>query len=765
MSSDSWSAAARPLSARAVRVWITSALALTAIHVLRLLGDLSESGLALLTVGAVGTLVVALLRNRPPVPGPWIAIIAAAVLFSAGAITREQMGTTGDLSEDRSLVPDFFTMPGYIMLIVALVWLLKLRNEQLQRPGVGVDATLIALGSFVGGWTVLIDPTFSTRDAAPIATAAVSVYPIVSVFLVSIAARLAFGPGERSPSHRFLVGGMAVLLVGDFVYFFTDTGVINPPGRFVDLPYCFTYTLITAAAVHPSMRAVAHPLSSSTTSLQRSRLAFVAFALTIPALVMPLWSPSNVLERVLIPAALGAMVAVAVARMVIAASAQSRSEARFAHLATHDQLTGLPNRLHVYEHVETLARTTPEGRQIAIVYLDIDRFRLVNDSLGHQTGDRLLRAAASRLQLVTRPGDLVARISGDEFVVVAADVDEADATALAERLRAAFENALDIGTEHHITVSVGVAQALVRPGTTLADPSTGLASDLTRDADTAMYRSKDRGGNAVTVFDDSMREQMERRLTIESDLRRSLARGELEVHYQPIVSLITGAIEGFEALARWRRGDEWISPMEFISVAEESGLILPLGEWVLSEACDQLRRWRELPGCEHLTISVNVSPRQLRSIDVPRMVHDTLQASNLDGNALWLEITESSMVLDTSDTAATFEALHRMGARICVDDFGTGFSSLSYLQKFAIDRLKIDRSFVVAMASGAQSRSLVSAILAIARTLRIDVVAEGVETEDQAENLIALGCRGAQGYLYGKPAPPSNISMLLGQRV
>jgi EAL domain-containing protein (putative c-di-GMP-specific phosphodiesterase class I) len=329
---------------------------------------------------------------------------------------------------------------------------------------------------------------------------------------------------------------------------------------------------------------------------------------------------------------------------------------------------------------------------------------------------------------------------------------------LGERLRSAFEHPVDIGSEHHITVSAGVAHAIVRP-------RVGAAADLTRDADTAMYRSKDRGGNAVTVFDDSMREQVARRLSVESELRRALAHNELEVHYQPVVSLVTGSIEGFEALARWRKGDEWVSPAEFIPVAEESGLIIPLGGWVLTEACAQLQKWRSMPGCEQLTMSVNVSPQQLRSSDVVAMVRAALSISELDGNALWLEITESSMVLDTTDTVATFEALHRLGPRICVDDFGTGFSSLSYLQQFEIDRLKIDRSFVIAMGTGTQGRSLVSAILAIARTLRIDVVAEGIETEDQAESLIALGCRGAQGYFFGRPAPASSVDYLLSGRV
>jgi diguanylate cyclase (GGDEF)-like protein len=758
MSSPSRSGAtSRPIPLRMLRGAVVACLGLTAIHSFRLLGDASETAMGLLTLVAVGSFVVGVRRNRPARPGPWILFIPSALLFAAGAIVREGVGSTGDLTSRRSIVPELFSFPGYICLIVALLWLLKLRAQQQHQPGVAADAMLLALGTFVASWTYLIDPVFSSRQAAPIAIVAVSVYPMISAYSVSMAARLAYGPGDRNLSHRLLVAGMAALVVGDVLWFLVDTGVIAPPGKLVDLPYGLTYTLISAAALHPSMRDVAHPLTSQRGHLQRSRVALVALSLLTPALVLPFWSPSNLLERILVPCLLGCMVSVAIARLVSAAQAQSRSEARFAHLATHDQLTGLPNRLLVYEFIESAVRAAPGGRQVAVVFLDIDRFRLVNDSLGHLTGDRLLRAVAARLQLVTRPGDLVSRISGDEFLVVALDTDAEGAAALGERMRAAFERPLDIGNEHHITVSAGVAWAFASPGG-------AWAADLTRDADTAMYRSKDRGGNAVTVFGEVMRDEVARRLAIESELRRALDEGELEVHYQPIVSLSTGAIEGFEALARWRRGEEWVPPVEFIPVAEESGLIIPLGAWVMTEACQQLARWRRLTGCGNLTMSVNVSPRQLRTSDVAAMVRTALHDGGLDGPALWFEITESSMMLDTSDTVATLKALHDMGVHVSVDDFGTGFSSLSYLQKFAVDRLKIDRSFVVAMEEGDESKSLVSAILAIARTLDIDVVAEGIETTEQAEALLALGCRGAQGYLFGRPSPAGTIeAMLAGQ--
>jgi diguanylate cyclase (GGDEF)-like protein len=746
--------AARPISSRTVRAFVGVGVALAVIHSFELLGEASESAMPVLTVLTLVALVTGVRRNRPAQPGPWLLFIPSAVLFAVGSLVRESVSSTGNLTSHRNILPELFSLPGYLCLLAGLLWLLKLRAQQQHHPGVAADATLLALGSFVASWTYLIDPVFSTREAAPIAIVAISVYPMLSAFSVSIAARLAFGPGERNVSHRLLVAGMGALVIGDVAWFLTDAGVIDPPSKIVDLPYGLTYALIAAAQLHPSMRDVSQPLTVQRGHLQRSRVALVGLALLSPALVLPFWSPSNVLERLLVPALLAGMVAVAIARLVSSAQAQSRSEARFAHLATHDQLTGLPNRLLVYDFIESAVRSAPGGRSIAVVFLDIDRFRLVNDSLGHMTGDRLLRAVAARLQLVTRPGDLVSRISGDEFLVVALDVDAEDAVALGERLRAAFDRGLDIGHEHHITVSAGVAWANATAGG-------NWAADLTRDADTAMYRSKDRGGNAVTIFGEAMRDEVARRLSIESQLRRALDEGEMEVHYQPIVSLATGTIEGFEALARWRRGDDWITPVEFVPVAEESGLIIPLGAWIMTEACSQLARWRGLTGCADLTMSVNVSPRQLRTSDVVAMVHRALEDAGLDGHALWFEITESSMMLDTSDTVETLAALHEQGVRVCVDDFGTGFSSLSYLQKFAIDRLKIDRSFVVAMEQGDESKSLVSAILAIARTLDIDVVAEGIETRVQAETLFALGCRGAQGFLFGRPSPGPTIEALL----
>jgi diguanylate cyclase len=749
----------RPLPPNVSVVFVATGIALAMIHSFRLLGENSDIAMNILALGGLGAVAYGTIRNRPSPTGPWWLVVASGTLFVVGTIVREGVGSTGDLSSHRSLLPDFFSFPGYLCFVISLVWLLKIRGREQRDLGVATDATIIALASLIIAWTLLIDPTLDGRRAATRAIVAVSIYPPVSVFLVSIAARLAFSPGSRSMTHRFLMVSMSGLLAGDVVYFLTDVHAISPPGRIVDLPYGLAYALVGGAALHPSVREVARPMPARDGfDLRRSRIPLVAVALLVPALVIVAWHPKSAFDRALVGTAVCALVCVGIARIVVAMRDQSRSERRYAYQAMHDQLTGLPNRAHLLEFISSAIESAGPRSSIAVVFLDIDRFRLVNDSLGHATGDRLLRAVAARLQTVTRPGDLVSRISGDEFVVVATGTDAIGAAVLGERLRAAFERPLDIGTDIHVTVSIGVAHL---DGSARPD----AAADLVRDADTATYRSKDKDGNAVTLFDESMREMVARRLRLESTLRRAIDTDELEVHYQPIVSLATGEVEGFEALARWRTPDGWVSPIEFIPIAEESGLIILLGQWIMNEACRQLACWRAQPGCGDLTMSVNVSPRQIRSSDVVAMVRSALDAVGLPGRALWFEITESTMMLDTEDTVATIESLHAQGVRVCVDDFGTGFSSLSYLQKFAIDRLKIDRSFVEAMGSGAASRSLVSAIVAITHTLHIDSVAEGVETSDQAAGLVSLGCRGAQGYLFGRPVPASEIDTLLLSRV
>ncbi|HZL04799.1 MAG TPA: EAL domain-containing protein, partial [Coriobacteriia bacterium] len=431
-----------------------------------------------------------------------------------------------------------------------------------------------------------------------------------------------------------------------------------------------------------------------------------------------------------------------------AVNRHATSELRLLHLANHDPLTELPNRLHLTSHLQdVLSRAQVTGGGVGVLFMDLDQFKTVNDSWGHETGDELLAVVAGRLQHEMRRDELIARVGGDEFVIVCEDVDEPrDAVAMARRILAVFEEPVGLRSNRVvISSSVGVA---------FAAPSlrTATAEDLLREADTAMYRAKARGGDAVVLFDESMRTEIADRIALEGSLRSALERDELRLYYQPIVELSSGITTGFEALMRWRHPDRgMVPPDEFIPVAEDTGLILKLGRWAIDQAVDQLSRWRQEFG-DTLSMSVNLSPRQLRDPDLVSTVREALQRGRLPGAALYLEITEST-VMEGADAGATIQALKRLGVRLSADDFGTGYSSLVYLRRFPFDQVKVDRSFVTGLGQDSDDNVIVGAVLSMATALSLSTVAEGVETQAQRDELLLLGADGGQGWLFSAPLP------------
>jgi diguanylate cyclase (GGDEF)-like protein len=376
-----------------------------------------------------------------------------------------------------------------------------------------------------------------------------------------------------------------------------------------------------------------------------------------------------------------------------------------------------------------------------VLIADLDQFKLVNDSLGHQAGDELLRGVAPRFAAAVRETDTVARFGGDEFVVLCDGVvSEHEALKLAQRLAAALEESLRVaGGSVYVSASFGVA---------IADPESDAAS-LLRDADAALYRAKARGRGRCELFDAPMRARATARLELETGLRRAAERGEIALHYQPVVQLSTGRPMAFEALMRWTRPEHGpVSPAEFIPVAEESGLIVPLGRWAVLQACTDAASL----GPQGMPVSVNLSPRQISHPGIVDDVATALERSGLDPSMLLLELTESALLEEADSPLPVLEELKALGVSLVLDDFGTGYSSLAYLQRFPLDGLKIDRAFVSGMTEDGRAAALVQAVFTMARSLGLTVVPEGIETEAQREALLTLGCRYGQGFLFGRPA-------------
>lgn len=683
---------------------------------------------------------------------PWWAIVVAEVAFLGGAVLRAVVpGVDATPPGPVALIPDLLVVPGYLAWAYGVVGMLRRRRPDRDDPA-GADAVLIGLGAALAVWTLLLEPRLAAAHGSTAIQVVAAFFPVIDVLLLVFVAQLMFADAVRMPALWLLGGSAAIMFTGDLLYAVREDGLTaaSPLLRVFDVLVLLSYVTMGAAALHPTMRALTEPQPAVLRSLGVMRtvgIATVMIAPTVLAVVEPPSTGWNGTVRLVLSFLLTVTVVV---RVVRANNSRARAERTARHRATHDPLTDLPNRELLTDTITRWsARAEGEGQEINLLFIDLDRFKMVNDSWGHTVGDELLCGVAARLRGVVRAEDLVCRVGGDEFVILLAPTTPcAQAASLAKRLLDDFVEpfVLSVGSVV-ITASIGVARS---------DGATE-ALELIRDADTAMYKAKSSGRNAYAFFDRALHEQVRTRVDIEQALRGALDRGELSVHYQPIVDLATDELSGFEALMRWNHPQlGTVSPLEFIPIAEDTGLIVESGAWLLEEAAAQLVHWRaeRAAGLPPLHVSVNISVRQLRDSALVGIVRGVLSRTGLPASALWLEITESGVMEDPEGALATLRALRALGVTLCIDDFGTGYASLNYLRSIPARVVKIDRSFVAGVGEGSHNEAIVKAVVAMAHALGQRVVAEGVETVVQRDWLRACGCDLAQGWLYGGPRPP-----------
>ena len=431
---------------------------------------------------------------------------------------------------------------------------------------------------------------------------------------------------------------------------------------------------------------------------------------------------------------------------------RQRSERQIAHMARHDALTDLPNRVLLRDTLEHELKRVKRGECLAVLCLDLDQFKSINDALGHPIGDELLKLVGERLRGCTREPDTVARLGGDEFAIIMTQMERpTDAAALSKRIRDSIIKPYQIEGHQIVTdISIGISVA----------PFDAIEADpLLRNADMALYGAKADGRGTYRFFEPEMNTRMKARRDLEMDLRKALVGKEFELHYQPLVNLQSSEVNGFEALLRWnhpKRG--LVSPADFIPIAEETGLIVPLGEWVLKAACYEAVDWPD-----HIKVAVNLSPAQLNNRNLLNMVKGALAETGMPPHRLQLEITETVLLQNTFATLATLHELRKLGIQVALDDFGTGYSSLSYLRSFPFDKIKIDRSFIQDLSNGVEPVAIVQAVANLAKCLKMASTAEGVETQQQLEVLQSIGCTEMQGYLFSRAKPASEIRQFFGE--
>jgi len=687
-------------------------------------------------------------------------IALAGISSVTGALLLEhKTGTLFEFSQHSALLPEGLLLALQFILIAGLISLVRQRLGT-QARSVVIDGLIVGLGAWVLVWVLLVRPTLSNGSQSNTLTILTSCTLGVATIVLFLLATVLFSDSTPTPAVGLLGLSTFFLLVGTIARSVVARGDVNISIAVVHAPFIFAIALVGAAFLHPSMNTIMSQSHVRYSPPLMTRLVTTTTSLIAPVIVLAITDPTSTQDRIVRTISVVVLAIAVMIRVIQSVRQNAKTQDHFIRNALTDSLTGLPNRVLMLDHIsEALTTARYTSHQPTVLFIDIDRFKTINDRLGHSTGDDVLTTIAQRLQKIISGRAIVGRISGDEFVVLDPDTETpTQSVSLAERVLDAFRDPLGRETKDmFVTASIGVAYA--PNGIRLS------AENLMRHADTAMYKAKDAGRNCIALFDDSMLDAVTRRLDVETALYRALERKELHLEYQPIVDIDLGLVVGFEALMRWNRGVHGIvAPADFIPIAEETGTIVPLGTWALRDALSQLRSWIDTNACQpHTTMSVNVSARQIHDPQFVAVVSEALEVSGIPAEQLWIEVTESVMIIETAHALSALRRLNSLGVRISIDDFGTGYSSLSLLQKFPVQCIKIDRSFVQNIATDDSTHSIVRTIIAMATSIGADIVAEGVEDISQLETLRHLECHKAQGYLISRPIKVADIPSVVRQ--
>ena len=670
--------------------------------------------------------------------------LASVVL--ADLVRTLTSGSTGPLYPS---IADAFMLPGYGAVAAGLILLIRGR-----APGRAVDCAVVAaigaLAVALPAWVMVFDPAVARGDIGSMSAFVTLLWPVLDVGVVLLTSRLMQLSDDHPGAYSYLFLALGTLLIVHCVTAVNVLGGIRQAYHGLEAPYILVYGLWGLAAMHPSMGTLFEPVVRKASSMTRGHF----ISLGIIQLLGPLLLATqrlrgidvNVVSVIFGTAILSALVVGHLVHMV-------HERSQLEHAAEYDGLTGLP-RPELFNDRVSLAVSAAHQRKglMAVMFVDLDRFKKVNDSLGHQVGNQLLQLVAKRLRRCVRDGDTVGRQGGDEFTILLPEIKEdADARRVAAKIRSEFVEPFAIGDRRlFVTASIGVA---LYPQDGL-DPFT-----LLKNADAAMYRAKERGRDQWQLYTPELNAKADERLDLESALHTAIDDGKLELHYQPKVELESGRVVGVEALVRWNHEGKYLPPETFIPLAEESGLVAPLGRWVMETACTQGKAWSDAG--HNITVAVNLSARQFQLQDIDDVVAKALRESGLDPSLLELELTESLALQDSESIRDILQNVKSMGVKCSIDDFGVGFSNLGYLGTLPIDKIKIDKSFVRRINSPDGKSALVVGIISLARGLGLEVVAEGVETKEELDFLRQHGCDQIQGYLFSRAIPADQLTTLL----